>query len=87
MPPAPTPRRATRASAATSGSDEGGGGGSGGGHTARATVLEALGAGMAVLMLLDVVRVGLGTDLRVALQRPCKVDPALTCAPFNGGVC
>ena len=50
-------------------------------------MLEALGAGMAVLMLLDVVRVGLGTDLRVALQRPCKVDPALTCAPFNGGVC
>ena len=54
----------------------------------RRTLLEALGAGMAVLMLLDVVRVFVvGTDLAVSLQRPCKLDAGLTCAPFTGGAC
>jgi len=56
-------------------------------HTLRSTVLEALGAGMLVLMLLDVVRVWLNLDLNVALQRPCKRDVSKTCAPFTGQFC
>jgi hypothetical protein len=54
----------------------------------RRCVLEALGAGMVVLMLLDGVRVfWVKSDLTVALRRPCKLDPGLTCAPFTGAPC
>jgi cycloeucalenol cycloisomerase len=56
-------------------------------HSLRSTVLEALGAGMAVLMLLDFVRVALDIELRVPLQRPCKIDASLTCSPFGGSFC
>ena len=52
-----------------------------------AVCLEALGAAMAVLMLLDFVRVALALELHVPLARPCKTDAALTCAPFTGAVC
>lgn len=52
-----------------------------------AVCLEAMGAGMAVLMLLDVVRVALGMELHIPLARPCKTDPSLTCAPFTGTAC
>ena len=44
--------------------------------------------GHQVLMLLDAVRVlVLEQDLVVRLHRPCKLDPALTCAPFTGASC
>jgi len=56
-------------------------------YSLRRCVLEALGAGMAVLMLLDAVRVWLEIPLAIALERPCKADPSLTCAPFTGGAC
>ena len=46
--------------------------------------VESLAAGMAVLCLLDFVRVWLGQDLHVLLLRPCKGDSALTCAPHTG---
>ena len=47
------------------------------------TVFEALGSGMLVLCLLDFVRVGLGQDFTLRLDRPCKLDPSRTCAPFK----
>ena len=56
-------------------------------HSLRSTILEALGAGMLVLMLLDAVRVWLHLDLNVALERPCKRDASQTCAPFTGQFC
>ena len=38
-------------------------------------------AGMAVLVLLDLVRVGLlERDLHMRALRPCKTEPALTCS-------
>jgi len=51
------------------------------------TAVESLATGMAVLLLLDFVRVGLGVQLTVWLQRPCKLDASLTCAPFAGQPC
>jgi len=36
-------------------------------------VVESLATGMAVLCLLDFVRIALGQDFHMALQRPCKV--------------
>jgi len=56
-------------------------------HSLRSAVLEALGAGMAVLLLLDLVRVGLEIPLVVDLSRPCKLDASLTCKPFDGQFC
>eukprot|EP00469_Lotharella_globosa_P009965 CAMPEP_0167773408 /NCGR_PEP_ID=MMETSP0111_2-20121227/1401_1 /TAXON_ID=91324 /ORGANISM="Lotharella globosa, Strain CCCM811" /LENGTH=298 /DNA_ID=CAMNT_0007663037 /DNA_START=12 /DNA_END=908 /DNA_ORIENTATION=+ len=50
-------------------------------------VVEALASGMAVLILLDAVRVALGQDLVLKLDRPCKSDPALTCEPFTYKTC
>ena len=50
-------------------------------------VLESLAAGMAVLQLLDAVRISLGLDLTLALQRPCKLRAELTCPPFQGQLC
>lgn len=50
-------------------------------------VIESLATGMAVLCLLDFVRVGLGQDLIFKLNRPCKLDASLTCAPFNFKTC
>eukprot|EP00471_Norrisiella_sphaerica_P013634 CAMPEP_0184501566 /NCGR_PEP_ID=MMETSP0113_2-20130426/48040_1 /TAXON_ID=91329 /ORGANISM="Norrisiella sphaerica, Strain BC52" /LENGTH=165 /DNA_ID=CAMNT_0026890375 /DNA_START=523 /DNA_END=1020 /DNA_ORIENTATION=+ len=49
--------------------------------------VEALASGMAVLMLLDIVRVGLGMDLTLRLDRPCKLDASVTCKPFNFKTC
>jgi hypothetical protein len=39
---------------------------------------------MAVLLLLDFVRVGRGNDLLVNLSRPCKTNASLTCPPHTG---
>ena len=55
--------------------------------TLQEVSLQALGAGMAVLMLLDIVRVLLGQELHIPTDRPCKTDAALTCAPFTGITC
>lgn len=52
-------------------------------HTAFQTTVEALASGMAVLCLLDFVRVALGQDLTISLNRRCRLDPSLTCAPFT----
>eukprot|EP00466_Bigelowiella_natans_P007735 jgi/Bigna1/53084/estExt_Genewise1Plus.C_150109 len=49
--------------------------------------VEALACGMAVLILLDAVRVWLGADLTFRLNRPCKLDSSLTCEPFNFKTC
>ena len=51
------------------------------------TGVESLASGMAVLLLLDFVRVWLEVDLHVLLHRPCKLDFSLTCAPFSGEQC
>jgi hypothetical protein len=56
-------------------------------YSLRSTILEVLGGAMLVLMLLDVVRVYLQIELLVPLQRPCKFDSSLTCAPFTGQYC
>ena len=55
--------------------------------TLQEVSLQALGAGMAVLMLLDIVRVLLGQELHIPTDRPSKTDAALTCAPFTGITC
>ncbi len=47
------------------------------------SVMEALASGMIVLCLLDFVRVWLGEDMHLRLDRPCKSDAGLTCAPFT----
>lgn len=49
------------------------------------TVVESLATSMAVLCLLDFVRVGLGQDLVVQLIRPCKTNHSLSC--FGNEVC
>uniref|UniRef100_A0A7S0DTR5 Cycloeucalenol cycloisomerase n=1 Tax=Amorphochlora amoebiformis TaxID=1561963 RepID=A0A7S0DTR5_9EUKA len=49
--------------------------------------VEALASGMAVLMLLDIVRVYMGIDLNIRLNRPCKLNAAFTCKPFNFKTC
>eukprot|EP01052_Picozoa_sp_SAG31_P031518 SAG31_NODE_3346_length_4376_cov_3.801496_4_plen_282_part_00 len=41
--------------------------------------IEALAVGMAVLILLDVVRVAKGDDFHMQLLRPCKTNASLTC--------
>eukprot|EP00618_Florenciella_parvula_P018547 CAMPEP_0119470948 /NCGR_PEP_ID=MMETSP1344-20130328/3629_1 /TAXON_ID=236787 /ORGANISM="Florenciella parvula, Strain CCMP2471" /LENGTH=433 /DNA_ID=CAMNT_0007503683 /DNA_START=20 /DNA_END=1321 /DNA_ORIENTATION=+ len=56
-------------------------------HTLYQVVWEALGAGMAVLMLLDIVRAALPLPLLVPMARPCKSDASLTCPPFDGQLC
>ena len=50
-------------------------------------IIESLATGMMILCLLDFVRVGLGKDLWFRLDRPCKLDASLTCAPFDGTFC
>ena len=46
-------------------------------------VVEALATGMAVLLILDLCRVGIvGKDFHMRQLRPCKVDPSRACAPF-----
>jgi hypothetical protein len=40
--------------------------------------------GMAVLLLLDFVRVGRENDLLVNLSRPCLTNASLTCPPHTG---
>eukprot|EP00468_Gymnochlora_sp_CCMP2014_P014603 CAMPEP_0167767910 /NCGR_PEP_ID=MMETSP0110_2-20121227/16336_1 /TAXON_ID=629695 /ORGANISM="Gymnochlora sp., Strain CCMP2014" /LENGTH=314 /DNA_ID=CAMNT_0007656449 /DNA_START=159 /DNA_END=1103 /DNA_ORIENTATION=- len=50
-------------------------------------IVEALASGMAVLILLDAVRVGLGMDLVFRINRPCKLDASVTCVPFNFKTC
>ena len=45
---------------------------------------EALAVGMAVLILLDIVRVVLGQNFEMRLARPCKLDPSKTCPSFEG---
>lgn len=51
------------------------------------TVVESLASGMAVLLILDMVRVYMGQDLHISIHRPCKLDHSLTCAPFSGQQC
>lgn len=51
------------------------------------SAIESLASGMGVLLLLDFVRVGMGVELNILLQRPCKLDSSLTCAPFTGQLC
>lgn len=40
-----------------------------------------------MLFLLDFVRVAMGQDMTLNLNRPCKLDPQLTCQPFKGIRC
>ena len=58
-------------------------GGSGGGHSTERVVTEALATGMAVLLLLDFVRLAIGVDFEMRQLRPCKLDAARACAPFD----
>ena len=51
------------------------------------TGVESLASGMAVLSLLDYVRIWPEVELHVLLHRPCKLDFSLTCAPFSGEQC
>lgn len=54
-----------------------------GGHSTERVVTEALATCMAVLLLLDFVRLALGVDFEMKQLRPCKVDPSRACAPFD----
>mmetsp|Transcript_11811 Transcript_11811/g.29544 ORF Transcript_11811/g.29544 Transcript_11811/m.29544 type:complete len:327 (+) Transcript_11811:108-1088(+) len=56
-------------------------------HTAFDALIESLASGMAVLFLLDFVRVAMGQDMTFTLNRPCKLDPLKTCPPFAGMRC
>ncbi|EKX49885.1 hypothetical protein GUITHDRAFT_85507 [Guillardia theta CCMP2712] len=56
-------------------------------HSAFQAAIESLASGMMVLCLLDFVRVYLNLDLEFRLNRPCKLDGSLTCAPFTGQIC
>jgi len=55
--------------------------------TAFQAAVESLATGMAVLCLLDFVRIALGQEFRMAIARPCKLDASLTCAPYQGQFC
>jgi len=56
-------------------------------HTAFDALIESLASGMAVLFLLDFVRIAMGQDMTLSLNRPCKLDPSKTCHPFTGMRC
>mmetsp|Transcript_3244 Transcript_3244/g.8301 ORF Transcript_3244/g.8301 Transcript_3244/m.8301 type:complete len:88 (+) Transcript_3244:69-332(+) len=56
-------------------------------HTCFDALIESLASGMAVLFLLDFVRVAMGKDMTLSLNRPCKLDASKTCHPFTGMRC
>lgn len=52
-------------------------------YSTKQVIIEALATGMAVLILLDAVRLWLGVDFAMRALRPCKIDSSRACAPFD----